>query len=235
MYTKEVNARSPLRVFEKSIHGGLGKGNLGVVTSRAGVGKTACLMGIALDDLMRERKVLHVSNKDSVDHVREFYEEIFQEIRRTSHLADAAATSLAVERCRIIHTYRGVEFTPERLTRDVEFYRTHAHFDPEVIVVDGVDLSDFEEAEVATLRDTARNFNVELWLSALTHREDPITHPRGIPNPVARFESWFDVVVQLEPLDHAVQLRLLKDHENPNVEDLHLRLDPRSLLLLEED
>ena len=43
MYTKEINERSPLRVFERSIHGGLGKGNLGVVMSRAGVGKTAFL------------------------------------------------------------------------------------------------------------------------------------------------------------------------------------------------
>ena len=37
MFTKEINERSPLRVFEISIHGGLGKGNLGVVMSRAGV------------------------------------------------------------------------------------------------------------------------------------------------------------------------------------------------------
>ena len=72
MYTKEINERSPLRVFEKSIHGGLGKGNLGVVMSRAGIGKTALLIGIALDDLMRGRQVLHISAKDSVDHVREF-------------------------------------------------------------------------------------------------------------------------------------------------------------------
>ena len=37
MYQRDVNRRSPLRVFERSIHGGLGPGNLGVVMSRAGV------------------------------------------------------------------------------------------------------------------------------------------------------------------------------------------------------
>ena len=35
MYRKDWNKRSPLRVFERSMHGGLGKGNIGVVMSRA--------------------------------------------------------------------------------------------------------------------------------------------------------------------------------------------------------
>ena len=61
MYRKEVNAQSPLRILERSIHGGLGKGNLGVVMARAGVGKTAFLVQIGLDDLMQEKDVLHVA------------------------------------------------------------------------------------------------------------------------------------------------------------------------------
>ena len=61
MHRKELNERSPLRVLEKSIHGGLGRGNVGVIVARKGVGKTAFLVGVALDDLMRDRKVLHVS------------------------------------------------------------------------------------------------------------------------------------------------------------------------------
>ena len=49
MYRKFLNARSPLRLLEKGLHGGLGKGNLGLVLAGHGVGKTACLVGIALD------------------------------------------------------------------------------------------------------------------------------------------------------------------------------------------
>ena len=70
MYRKEVNAQSPLRILEKSIHGGLGAGNLGLVMARAGVGKTAFLVQVALDDLMRERSVLHVTLEQTVEHVR---------------------------------------------------------------------------------------------------------------------------------------------------------------------
>ncbi len=233
MYTKEVNDRSPLRVFEKSIRGGLGKGNLGVVMSRAGVGKTAFLIGVALDDLMRGRNVLHVSSKDSVDHVREFYEEIFNEIRRSSHLQDAALTNYLVERHRIIHTYRGVPMTVARIRKDAAFYAEHAGFSPEVVVVDGFDFAGADEAGITELKELAAGLNVELWLSALTHRDEPVTDPRGVPNPVARFDSWISVMVVLEPLDGATTLRLLKDHDNPDVGSLHLKLDPRTLLLAE--
>ena len=55
MYRKELNERSPLRLLENSIHGGLGRGNLGVVVARHGVGKTAFLVGVALDDLLRSK------------------------------------------------------------------------------------------------------------------------------------------------------------------------------------
>lgn len=234
MYTKEVNERSPLRVFEKSIHGGLGRGNLGVVMSRAGIGKTAFLTGVALDDLMRERRVLHFSAGDSVDHVIAFYDEMFAEICRSAKLQDRAATHLMVERCRIVHTYRGVEMNVSRIVRDTDFYRQHAHFEPDVIVIDGFDLAGASETDLASLKDFAGTLNVEVWLTALTHRHEPVTDPRGIPNPVARFDAWVSVMVELSAADGAVTVRLLKDHENANVEALHMKLDPRTLLLLEE-
>ena len=47
MFRKFVNARSPLRLLEKGLHGGLGIGNIGVVVAGRGVGKTAFLVGVA--------------------------------------------------------------------------------------------------------------------------------------------------------------------------------------------
>jgi hypothetical protein len=47
MHRKDLNERSPLRLLEKSIHGGLGRGNIGVVAARRGLGKSAVLVGSA--------------------------------------------------------------------------------------------------------------------------------------------------------------------------------------------
>jgi KaiC/GvpD/RAD55 family RecA-like ATPase len=235
IYRKEWNLRSPLRVFENSIHGGLGKGNLGVVMARAGIGKTAFLIGVALDDLLRARKVMHVSLGDSVEHVRAFYDEIFEDLRRTSHMEDAPAAHLQMERCRMIHTYGAERFSIEKLRRSVRFQKEHAHFEPEVILIDGFDVAGSTEADWTMLKEFAKELDVELWLTALTHREEPVTNSRGIPNPVARFEAWISVMVALQPEGSAVTVRLLKDHDNEDVTDLHMKLDPTTLLLLTEE
>jgi hypothetical protein len=57
MVVKKVHERSPLRVFERSIHGGLGAGNLGVILCAPAWAETAFMVGIALDSLMRGSKV----------------------------------------------------------------------------------------------------------------------------------------------------------------------------------
>ena len=59
---------------------GSGKGNLGVVMAPAGVGKTACLVHIGLDDLMRERDVLHVALGQTLEHVSACYDALFDEL-----------------------------------------------------------------------------------------------------------------------------------------------------------
>ncbi len=84
------------------MHGGLGKGNVGVVASRAGVGKTALLVQIALDDLLRDRKVLHISHKHAVDHVRAYYDELFHDLAAVSQLDDRGTVQVDVERNRLI-------------------------------------------------------------------------------------------------------------------------------------
>src|SRR5690606_193556 len=105
MYRKEVNANSPIRILETSIHGGLGKGNLGVVMARAGVGKTACLVHLGLDDLLRERPVLHVSLDQTVDHVLSWYDAIFEDLSVHSNLEQSGEVSASLAKNRVIASF----------------------------------------------------------------------------------------------------------------------------------
>ncbi len=230
MYRKEVNERSPLRVFEQSIHGGLGRGNLGVIISRAGIGKTAFLVDIALDDLMRDRKVLHVSINDSVDRVRDFYNEMFVELAKSTHLEQIDEVRLSLERNRHIHSYRDVNFSIDRLVTVIRFLKEHAEFPVDAVMIDNYPFGSSSEKDIGTIKKLAVDYDCEVWCSALSHRDTP-KNEQGYPDPVMSYDALLSVKIYLESVDDSIRLRLLKDHENTDIAKLMLDLDPTTLLL----
>jgi hypothetical protein len=233
MYRKELNERNPLRLFEQSIHGGLGQGNLGVVVARHGIGKTAFLVGIALDDAMRGRKVLHVSLDKTVDHVREFYDEIFMDLAHAAHLEDLATERLAMERNRMIHTYVGKSFTIHKLRHSINFLREYAHFDPACLILQGFNFERATPADMEAFQNLAAEFKVEMWMSAMTHRGVRLSE-HGVPEHLAKLASSIAVIVEMTDRSDGVHLSLLKDHDNPNVDKLTLVLDPATMLLVKK-
>jgi KaiC/GvpD/RAD55 family RecA-like ATPase len=240
MYRKEVNERSPMRVFEKSIHGGLGRGNVGAVLSRPGVGKTALLVQIALDDLLRDRRVLHISMEHAVDHVRAYYDELFHDLAQYTKLAEPEAVRLDVERHRLIFSLLGHAPTSEgqstslkKLIDTVMFARDVAHFSPDVIVIDGFDFAHASEAMIDTLATLARDHSAELWLTTTTKAAQ--VSPGSAPAPLDRFFDKLGVIVYLEPEKELVRLRLLKDHDSKDLAEITLSLDAHTMRIIDQD
>jgi len=243
MYRKEVNERSPMRVFEGSMHGGLGRGNVGAVASRPGVGKSALLVQIGLDDLFRDRKVLHISHEHAVDHVRSYYDEIFNDIAQAMRLEEPATVLLDIERNRRIFSLLGhVKTAPvsqragdawvRKIAETVAFARDVAQFEPDVIVIDGFDATTSAPSAVKALRALAREASAEIWISAQVADAPPAA---GLPASLAACAEDIAVVVYLQAERDVVRLRLLKDHDSEDLADLHLRLDPHSMRVLDED
>lgn len=231
MYRKEVNQRSPLRVFERSTHGGLGPGNLGVVLGRAGIGKFPFLVGIALDDLMRRKRVLHIGVNATPEKIRAYYDEIFHALAASTELQERDRIRLEIESHRMIHTYRD-DFSLEKLRGALGFMKEHMDFEPGLIAINGYPNWDrCGDEEISGLKEIAVRTGSEIWLSAQTHREGEELDARGVPLRIARFEEHISVMVRLQPQTDHIQLELVKDHENEDLADLHLELDPGTLLL----
>jgi KaiC/GvpD/RAD55 family RecA-like ATPase len=233
MRRKELNERSPLRLLEASIHGGLGNGKIGVVIARHGVGKTAFLVGVALDDMMRGRSVLHVSLEHDSERVRAFYDEIFMDLAHQRELEDVWKVRLDLERHRRIHCYLRDTFTVDKLRDALAFMREHGSFRPAAIMIDGFDFEKATDEDVAPLRRIAEEAEAELWMSAVTHRES-VMNEHGVPEPLAHLESSVDVILRMAHDTRAVHVSLLKDHDNPDVSDLKLKLDPTTMLIRRE-
>ena len=226
MYRRYLNARSPLRLLEQGLHGGLGEGNLGVVVAAHGVGKTPFLVGVALDELLRGGSVLHACCDQTVGHVRAHYDTVFEELAATTHLEDEATTHAEIDRRRAIRVYAAGGLSVAKL-REAALLEAEGGTRVSLVVVEGLDLGRATREEATALRELARELKAEVWLSASCDDERPARIPPGI----ARLGEAVSVVLALEPGAGAVQLRALKDHDNPDPSTLHVALDPRTLLL----
>lgn len=237
MYRKEINDRSPLRILERSIHGGLGAGNLGIVMSRAGAGSTAFLVQIGLDDIMQDKDVLHISLNHSVDHVLSWYEALFADLAETYHLDERGAVKQQLARHRIIQAFPKHEMIASQLEQVVALYKKNISFQPKAILIDGWNWEGDlirHAAEIGAFTSIARQLGAELWMSAQTHRSTA-AHPVRIPPPCRDLASLIDVAVFLEPEKDHLKVQLLKDHEELHPPETHLLLNCNNLRLMTED
>ena len=225
MYRKFVNARSPLRLLEKGLHGGLGIGNIGALVAGHGVGKTPFLVGVALDELLRQGTVLHVALNQTVSHVRAHYDTVYEELASSTRLDDAAGTHTEIDRHRSIRAYAPSGFSAAKL-RDAVKVESEAGSKPSLIVIEG--LEDISRDDLLDVRALADELAAEVWISLATSGE----HVEGVPAEIQAVDDVVSVVLALEPGDGSVVLRALKDHDNEDLSELHVALDPRTLLLV---
>lgn len=241
MYRKEINESSPLRILEQSIHGGLGKGNLGVVMSRAGVGKTACLVQIGLDDLMRERDVFHVALGQTVDHVHAWYDALFDDLADRAGLEERESVRSLISRHRVIKAFTDHALSAERLEKAIAMFEEHMKFRPQALLIDGYDWTGGSSTpgpvasvakDLAAFRAVAKRLGAELWISAQTHRGGTGAHPTRLTPPCEAYSDLIDVAVFLEPHGDHAAVRLLKDHSEVPPPDTHLILHVDTMRLL---
>jgi hypothetical protein len=230
---KDFISVSPLRILRKSSRKGLGPGNLGVLIARAGVGKTACLIHIALDKIFRHEKLVHVSLEEGPEKVTSFYNVIYHDLVQALEIRDGDEYRMLIDRNRMILAYLNQSFEVERLRTNLNNLAEKLQFSPNALIVDGLDFEKAGRMIFEGLRGIAEEFQVEVWLSALSHRHISQVNERGIPYPCHELDDLFSLIIELRPDSTGVSLRLLKDHENATVQDASVRLDPNTFLALD--
>jgi hypothetical protein len=231
MLKNELIQKSPIRVFEKSIHGGLGKGNLGAITARKGVGKTACLAHVAIDKMLQGQQVLHISFADDPSHIRSWYRQVFDEVAKQYKLEDALDVFDELVHHRLIMHFKQNDVTFEKIRDNIQQVEKGTNFKPEIIIVDGCDFENVTGNMLSNWKKLAVDQHTAIWFAAVLHRENLQMDERGIPAPVNQFTDFFSVIIMLEPMQDYINMRLLKDHDSTDLEELHVKLDPKTLLI----
>ena len=233
MVKAELVKRSPLRIFEKSINGGLGAGNIGVLASRKGVGKTACLVHIATDKLLQDKRVIHVSFSSRVDHIINWYEDIFKEIARIRDLQGAVEVHDELIKHRVIMNFSQEGINISQVLNSIQAMINDGNFAADAVIFDGYDLPSVSTEDIGAIVAFAKEVDIEIWFSVSLKGEDPLFDDAGIPFELHAHLKDIDVLITLRNQKDHVQLKLVKDRDQIEVKDMHLMLDPKTLLIAE--
>jgi len=231
MIKEQLIKRSPMRVFEETLDGGLGVGQLGVLTARKGVGKTASLIHIATDKLLRGQNVLHISFADDPRHIVTWYEQVFREVAKAYKLENEMDVHDDIIRHRLILHFKQQDISFDEIRTNIEQIKAGFSGDPQVIVVDGFPFEKATPELLAKWQAFAIETNVAIWFSATLHREKLDIDDRGIPAPVNKFIDLLEIIIMLNPRKNYINFNLLKSHQNGNDKKIQIKLDPKTLLI----
>jgi hypothetical protein len=232
MVREELIRRSPVRILEKSIQGGVGVGNIGVIAARKGTGKTACLVHIATDQLLQGKHVIHVSFSSRTDHIMSWYEDIFREIARKRNLENAMDVHDDLIRNRVLMNFNQHGITIDQLLKSLRAMIVAGGFAANTIVIDGYDFETGDPESLRRLREFAHELKLTLWFSASTHRDRSEVDEHDVPMLLHPYLKHISVIISLTPEERHISLRLIKDHDRYSSEGLHLELDSGSLLII---
>ena len=232
MVKEELIKRSPLRVLEEAIHGGLGKGNIGVLASPKGVGKTACLVHIATDKLLQGRPVIHVSYSSRVDYIINWYEDIFSELAKKRKLESAVDVHDEIVKNRVIMNFKQEGTRTEQVLRSLEAMISFGKFAADAVIVDGYDFALGSSDDLGRFKAFARKLGLEVWFSAsLKENGEPLYDATGVPIVLHPLCAAIDVLITLHAKGDFVELKVVKDHDHPAPGVLPIKLDPKTLLI----
>jgi KaiC/GvpD/RAD55 family RecA-like ATPase len=233
MLKEELIAKSPVRVLEHSIEGGLMAGSIGVIASRKGIGKTSVLVQLALDRLLQGEKVIHVSFTAHTSYVIAWYENIFAELakRRGLEKIDEVRDDLVKNRVIMNFAQEGVSI--DQILRSLKAMIVDGGFRAKTLIVDGYDFTRTTKAELSKVKAFAEEMGIEVWYSCTLFGEEPLVDKNNIPVILREYLDSIGVLILLEPKAEYIHFIVVKEHERMNPQDLKLKLDAKTLLIAE--
>lgn len=233
MLKEEFISKSSVRMLEKSLEGGLGAGNIGIIASRKGIGKTSVLVQMALDKLIQGEKVIHVSFNAHTSYVISWYENIFDEIAKRKNLEDIGNLKDQLVRNRVIMNFTQEGVSVDQITRSLKAMIVEGGFGAKTVIVDGFDFSRGTVERFEKVKAFIQEMGLEVWYSCTLSGEDPLFDKNGVPIILRELLPLVSVLIVLEPMHDHIHFKVAKDHERANPKELSLKLDTKSLLIAE--
>jgi KaiC/GvpD/RAD55 family RecA-like ATPase len=234
MIKADLIQRSSIRIFDKSINGGLKNGEIGVIASPNGIGKTSVLVQIALYKLLQAQKVIHVSFTKHTDYVLSWYEDVFDEIIGKRNLENTEDVKNSLVKNRVLMNFNQEGMSGNQILKSLRALILEGGFKAENLIIDGFDFSLADRKRIEAVKQFAEELSISVWYSCSVKEDADSYDHRKIPLLVKDFLDLLDVVIVLEPKAGHIELSISKDRDIFNPAPTTLKLDPKTLLVLEE-
>ncbi len=228
MGKKELISTNPLRVLGLDNKAEEGGQNLGLVMARAGLGKTAILVQIALDSMLRGNRVLHVAIGQSIEKTRDRYDDILANL--VGGLDEQ--TSTEISRKRMIMTFKEQVFSRTMLEERLKDLIQQDVFKPDCLIIDGYEFDENSRQAMEELKQLMADLGISvIWFSAVRHRDDERVSADGVPAPCHTIDDLFEVVLLINPQDEVMKLDILRCAYCEVEPGTTLLLDPSTMLI----
>lgn len=225
MVKKDLIEKSPMRKLEKALGGGLAAGEVGVVTSKKGVGKTSILVQFGLDKLLQDLPVVHISFNQYVDYAITWYNDMFDELAKKKNLENAKEIKSQIIAKRIVLNFNQDVVGTNQIISTIRAL-SEAGSKPSILVIDDFDFSKALPSAMQEMKAFAKEMGIAVWY---TLAEDVQTCK--IAECLKQYENDIDILLYLEHMGDFVQVRALKEHKNSNLET-ELRFDSKTMFFL---
>ncbi|MBN1682507.1 AAA family ATPase [Candidatus Bathyarchaeota archaeon] len=226
MVKEELNQKSPLRKLEAINNGGVGAGNIGVIASKQGIGKTAYLVHLSVDSLLRNKHVIHVSFDKKTDYISAWYEDIFTEISRKRHLESAMEVHDEMIHNRIIMNFHH-NYPIDKCIEAISAMIDSGQNGTDLVIIDGYDFNRGSIKEIDKIKAFAVDKKVEVWFSDTYYANS--LDDDGVPKNLNPFIYNFKTILTLAYEGDVLKLSVAM--HNSEIKDTGLCLDPKTLLI----
>ncbi|MFV0436672.1 MAG: hypothetical protein ACK5PS_04690 [Desulfopila sp.] len=231
MANNDLVVNNPLKALGLEKKSADGIRSMGLVMSRAGLGKTAILVQLALDCMLLGNKVLHVSIGETVDKTRAWYDDILSVITDGEKIESIPE----VMKNRMIMTFKETNFSRVKLQERLDDLVKQDIYQPECLIIDGFDFATADRATIQEMRGFMKDCGLKMiWFSAVRHRDDSRKSAAGVPAPCHEIDDLFDTVLLIDPQGESINLEIVKCDgctANPGTK---LKLDPSTMLILQK-
>lgn len=223
MEKQDLFKSSPVRFFDSISDGGLKAGEMGLITSKKGVGKTSVLVQFGIDALLQDKHLVHISFAQHSSNVIEWYESILSEIAKKKNLGDLSALKDDLVRNRVILNFNQENFSLAKVANTLKSLK-EGGINVQALVFDRFNVDAATKEDIEAMHNFVQTEKISAWFSETkdSAKLDENVRPE--------LQPYFAAVCHMAMTQNEVVMNVLSLRGKTDI-SATVNLDPKTLLM----